>query len=197
MSALAFSQSWLESHQQGFQLDFAHAPTRLTWTDPVENALPSLFEIGADFSHFNLKQLHNARSEPQNEEQDMTKRYIVDVDGVPSSPSPISNAVVVGNQCWISGQLSIGDDGAYVPGSTIEEARRAFAHVFRIAEAAGFSATDIVYVDLAFIDLADVKAVNGLYAELFPEGQRPARTIYQAAALPFGGRIKVQAVAAR
>ena len=67
----------------------------------------------------------------------MTRRYIVDVDGVPPSPSPISNAVVVGNQCWISGQLSVGEDGAYVPGSAIEEARRAFAHVFRIAEAAG------------------------------------------------------------
>ena len=37
----------------------------------------------------------------------MTKRYIVEVDGVPASPSPISNAVVVGNQCWISGQLSV------------------------------------------------------------------------------------------
>ncbi|WDZ81715.1 RidA family protein (plasmid) [Ensifer adhaerens] len=121
----------------------------------------------------------------------------MDVDGVPPSPSPISNAVVVGNQCWISGQLSVGDDGAYVPGSTMEEAKRAFAHVFRIAEAAGFSAADIVYVDLAFIDLADVKDINRLYAELFPEGQRPARTIYQAAKLPFGGRIKVQAIAAR
>ena len=128
---------------------------------------------------------------------DMRKRHIVDVEGVPPSPSPISNAVVVGNQCWISGQLSVGDDGAYVPGSTAEEARRAFAHIFRIAEAAGFSATDIVYVDLAFTDLADVTDVNRLYAELFPEGQRPARTIYQAVKLPFGGRIKVQAVAAR
>ncbi|MEW9808380.1 RidA family protein [Mesorhizobium marinum] len=127
----------------------------------------------------------------------MPKRYIVEVDGVPPSPSPISNAVVVGNQCWISGQLSVGDDGAYVPGSAREEASRAFAHVFRIAEAAGFSRSDIVYVDLAFIDLADVKEVNGLFGELFPEGRRPARTVYQAAKLPFGGRIKVQAVAPR
>jgi len=53
------------------------------------------------------------------------------------------------------------------------------------------------YVDLAFIDLADVKEVNGLYAQLFPEGQRSARTIHQAAKLPFGSRIKVQAIAAR
>jgi 2-iminobutanoate/2-iminopropanoate deaminase len=130
------------------------------------------------------------------------KRYIVEVDGVPPSPSPISNAVVVGNQCWISqcwisGQLSVGDDGSYVAGTAREEAERAFAHVFRIAEAAGFSRSDIVYVDLAFIDLADVKEVNALYASLFAEGQRPARTIYQAAKLPFGGKIKVQAIAAR
>jgi 2-iminobutanoate/2-iminopropanoate deaminase len=125
------------------------------------------------------------------------KRYVVEVDGVPPSPSPISNAVVVGNQCWISGQLSVGDDGSYLPGTAREEAERAFALVFRIAEAAGFSRSDIVYVDLAFIDLADVKEVNALYASLFAEGQRPARTIYQASKLPFGGRIKVQAIAAR
>ena len=127
----------------------------------------------------------------------MSKRYIVEVDGVPPSPSPISNAVVVGKQCWISGQLSVGDDGAYLPGTAVEEAARAFANLFRIAEAAGFSRGDIVYVDLAFIDLGDVPAVNGLFAELFPAGGRPARTVYQAAKLPFGGRVKVQAVAAR
>jgi 2-iminobutanoate/2-iminopropanoate deaminase len=126
----------------------------------------------------------------------MQRRYIVDVEGVPPSPSPISNAVVVGNQCWISGQLSVGPDG-FLPGTAREEAERAFAHVFRVAEAAGFSRDDIVYVDIAFADLADVGAVNAVYATLFPEGRRPARTIYQAARLPFDGRVKVQAIAAR
>jgi len=127
----------------------------------------------------------------------MKKQYITEVEGLPRSPSPISNAVVVGNQCWISGQLSIGEDGFYVPGTAKEEATRAFNHVFTIAAAAGFGRSDIVYVDIAFINLADVNEVNELYAELFEIGQRPARTIYQAAKLPFGGRIKVQAVAAR
>jgi len=127
----------------------------------------------------------------------MARKYIGHVAGVPTSPSPISNAVVVGNQCWISGQLSVGEDGIYAPGTAREEAERAFGHLFRIAEAAGFARSDIVYVDIAFIDLADVPEVNRLYADLFAEGARPARTIYQAAALPFGGRIKVQAIAAR
>jgi 2-iminobutanoate/2-iminopropanoate deaminase len=127
----------------------------------------------------------------------VSRKYIVEVEGVPPSPSPISNAVVVGNHCWISGQLSVGPDGAYVPGTAREEAERAFAHVFRIAEASGFSRSDIVYVDLAFIDLAEAGEVNQLFGELFPEGRRPARTVYQAARLPFGGRVKVQAIAAQ
>jgi 2-iminobutanoate/2-iminopropanoate deaminase len=107
----------------------------------------------------------------------LARRHITQVEGVPPSPSPISNAVVVGNQCWISGQLSVGADGKYVPGTARDEAERAFKLIFRIADAAGFRRSEIVYVDIAFIDLADVKEVNGLYAELFPEGERPARTI--------------------
>ena len=127
----------------------------------------------------------------------MTKRYIVEVAGVPASPATISNAVVVANPCWISGQLSGGADGGNLPRSARQKAARAFAHGFCIAEAAGFAGTDSVYVDVAIIDLADVKDVNALFAELFAEGSRPARTIYQAARLPFDGCIKVQAVAAR
>lgn len=127
----------------------------------------------------------------------MTRKFIEGVSGVPSSTSPISQAVIVGDQCWVSGQLSVGDDGALVPGSTAEEAARAFGHVFAILEAAGFDRTDIVYVDLAFLNLDDLPEVNALYAGLFAPGRRPARTVYQAARLPYDGKIKVQAVAAR
>lgn len=125
----------------------------------------------------------------------MGKRFIVDVPGVPSSPSPISNAVVSGDTCYISGQLAVYEDG-YRPGTAREEAQRAFDLVFLIAEAAGFGREDISYVDIAFQNLdRDLPEVNALYGALF--NPRPARTIYQVAALPFGAKIKVQAVAHR
>jgi 2-iminobutanoate/2-iminopropanoate deaminase len=125
----------------------------------------------------------------------LAKQFIVDVPGVPSSPSPISNAVVCGDTCHISGQLAVYDDG-YRPGTAREEAQRAFELTFLIAKEAGFAREDIVYVDLAFQDMArDLSAVNELYGELFDP--RPARTIYQAAALPFGAKVKVQAIAMR
>ena len=125
------------------------------------------------------------------------RKFIVDGVGLPKWSTPISHAVVVDRTCYLSGQLSIDETGVYVPGTTIEEARRAFGNLFAALGAADFSLTDLVFVDIAFIDLADSPEVNQLYAELFEEGTRPARTIYQAAALPFGGRIKVAGVAVK
>ncbi|MFT3966676.1 MAG: RidA family protein [Sphingobium sp.] len=125
----------------------------------------------------------------------MAKRFIVDVPGVPSSPSPISNAVVCGGTCYISGQLAVYDDG-YRPGTAREEAQRAFDLVFLIARASGFDRGDIAFVDIAFQDMKrDLPEVNALFGELFDP--YPARTIYQAAALPFGAKVKVQAIAHR
>ncbi len=123
------------------------------------------------------------------------RQFIKSGKGLPEWPSPISHAVVVDNICYLSGQLSIGRDGNYLPGTTREEAERAFGNLFAAVVAAGFEKEQLAFIDIAFIDLADVAEVNELYCELFPEGRRPARTIYQAAALPYGGRVKVMGVA--
>lgn len=123
----------------------------------------------------------------------MPRRFITDVEGVPASPSPISNAVVVGNTCHISGQLAVYDNG-YRPGSATQEAERAFDLVFKVAEAADFVSEDIVYVDIAFTNIErDLAEVNEVCRTRF--SQFPARTIYEAAKLPFGAKIKIQAIA--
>jgi 2-iminobutanoate/2-iminopropanoate deaminase len=124
-------------------------------------------------------------------------QYIVSATDLPAAPSPISQAVVAGSHCYVSGQLAVDSTGTFRPGSARDEADLAFRNVFAALAAAGFAKEDIVYVDLAFIDLADLPHVNALFGELFPEGRRPARTVYQAAALPYSGRVKVQAVAVR
>ena len=125
----------------------------------------------------------------------MTRTFVMKGEGLPKCPSPISHAVVVNNVCYLSGQLSIDMSGNYVAGTARDEAARAFNNLFAAVRAAGFSIGDIVFIDIAFVDLADVGEVNAIYSELFPESKRPARTIYQAAALPFGGKVKIMGVA--
>ena len=123
------------------------------------------------------------------------RRFVTHGKGLPRWSSPISHAVVVDNICYLSGQLSIAEDGTYVPGTAREEADRAFKNLFSAVHAAEFSVGDLAFIDIAFTDLGDVAEVNELYAELFPAERRPARTIYQAAGLPYGGRVKVMGVA--
>lgn len=125
------------------------------------------------------------------------RKYITSGEDLPQWSSPISHAVVVNNICYLSGQLSISTSGKYVPGTTLQEARRAFDNLFCAVRAAGFSPDEITFIDIAFVDLADLPQVNELYAELFSEGKRPARTVYQAAGLPCGARVKVMGVAIR
>lgn len=126
-----------------------------------------------------------------------SKKYITNGDGLPNWSNPISHAVVANNMCFVSGQLSVNMEGVYVPGTTLEEARIAFTNFFAAVKNAGFDKEDIVFVDIAFENLTDLPEINQLYTALFPEGRRSARTIYQVAALPFGGKIKVMGTAVK
>ena len=125
------------------------------------------------------------------------RRYITEGEGLPRWASPISHAVVTDNICNLSGQLSIDAGGLYLPGSATEEATRAFANLFAALRAAGFAASDITFIDIALTDVSELPEVNAVFAALFPADRRPARTVYQAAALPFGGRVKVMGTAIR
>jgi reactive intermediate/imine deaminase len=128
---------------------------------------------------------------------EMTRKFVTTGEGLPRWSAPISHAVAVNNTCYLSGQLSIDESGSYIPGTAREEAARAFSNLFAAARSAGFCIADIVFVDIAFADLADVSEVNTVFAEFFQECRRPARTIYQAAALPFGAKVKVMGVAVK
>ena len=125
------------------------------------------------------------------------RKFITEGEGLPQWSNPISHAVVANNMCFVSGQLSVNERGEYVSGTIEEEAKRAFNNVFSALNAAGFEKNEIVYVDIAFSDLSQVEAVNKLYMELFSEGSRPARTIYEAAKLPFDGKVKIVATAVK
>ncbi|MBP0624095.1 RidA family protein [Cupriavidus consociatus] len=125
------------------------------------------------------------------------KQYFTSGAGLPQWSAPISHAVVAGDTCYLSGQLALDAQGRYVPGSPAEETRLAFGNLFRALEAAGFRPDELVFVDIAFADLAAVAEVNAVFAGLFDPARPPARTIYEAAALPYGGKIKVMGVAVR
>lgn len=125
------------------------------------------------------------------------KKYISSGEGLPNWDNPISHAVTANNMCFVSGQLSMDCDGKYVSGSVIEEAKMAFGNFFAALKSAGFKKDDIVTMDMALLDIKQLPEINKLYVDLFSSYKRPARTVYQVAALPYGGKIKISGTAVK
>jgi 2-iminobutanoate/2-iminopropanoate deaminase len=126
-----------------------------------------------------------------------SKKYITKGKGIPNWSNPISHAVVVNNMCFISGQLSVNSEGEYISGEALEEAKIAFENFFSVLKNANFDKEDVVFVDIAFIDLDNLPEINDLFISLFPENKRPARTVYEVRKLPFGGKIKIAGTAVK
>ena len=95
--------------------------------------------------------------------------------GMSQTPLPFSLATQVGNLIFVSGQASVDEKGAIVPGTFEEEFRRTMENLRRILEAAGSSLNRVVQIRSYVRDAANVQLYNKLYREYFEE-PFPART---------------------
>ena len=69
------------------------------------------------------------------------------------------------------------------------------ANVEALLTAAGATFADVVKTTVYLADIADFAAVNEIYASKF-EAPFPARSAFQVAALPAGGLVEIEVVAA-
>ena len=116
--------------------------------------------------------------------------------GVPAG-FPFSLAAAANGICFISGMPALDTDGTVTAGTFREETDRAWRNTAAIAEAAGYSVEEIVFVQCVLADIAYYQELNDWWRRQFPDiATAPARFTFQAAALPFGAKIEIQAVAA-
>jgi 2-iminobutanoate/2-iminopropanoate deaminase len=126
----------------------------------------------------------------------MTIRRIGSGPGLPGG-FPFSLGSEGGGTFHISGMPALDSTGKFVPGTFEEEADRAWANVVAIAVAGGYSAADVIYVQVLLSDIANYGDINGWWRRQFPDPDAaPARLTFQAGALPFGAKVELQAGAA-
>jgi 2-iminobutanoate/2-iminopropanoate deaminase len=120
---------------------------------------------------------------------------IIATDKAPAAVGPYSQAVRVGDFVFTAGQIPLDPaTGQLVEGGIEVQARQALTNVSAVLEAAGTSLANVVKTTVFLADMGEFKAMNGVYAEFFPEAP-PARSAVQAAALPLGARIEIEAIA--
>ncbi|RMH55064.1 MAG: RidA family protein [Candidatus Hydrogenedentota bacterium] len=124
-------------------------------------------------------------------------RRIVESEAAPAAIGPYSQAVTFGKLLFTSGQIPLDPETGEIAGPGIEEqARQVFRNLDAVLEAGGSHRSNLLKVTIFLSDLSDFGVVNRLYEEWLGSVPPPARSCLQAAALPKGVRIEVEAVAA-
>lgn len=124
-------------------------------------------------------------------------REVISTENAPAAVGPYSQGIRTGALILTAGQLGIDPNtGQLVEGGVQAQARQALTNLQAILEAGDSSLERAVKVTVFLQDIDDFKAVNEVYAEFFTKDP-PARSAMQAAALPLGGLVMIEAIALR
>jgi 2-iminobutanoate/2-iminopropanoate deaminase len=122
-------------------------------------------------------------------------RTVIASEKAPKAIGPYSVAIRTGNLVFTSGQLGLDPlSGNLVPGGIEAETRQALTNISHVLADSGSSMRAVVKTTVFLKDIADFTKMNAVYAEFFTENP-PARSTVQAAALPKGGSVEIEAVA--
>lgn len=124
------------------------------------------------------------------------KKEVINTPKGPAAVGPYSQAVVANGFVFVSGQLGLDPKiGAFASDDVVGQAHQVFKNVVAILDARGLSLNHVVKTTLFLADMNDFAKVNEVYAEYF-QAPYPARSAFQVCALPKGGLVELEVIAA-
>ncbi|HET6304254.1 MAG TPA: RidA family protein [Myxococcota bacterium] len=114
----------------------------------------------------------------------------------PEPVGPYCQAVVAGGLVFASGQIPLDPrTGALVPGEFEAQVEQVLHNLGAVLEAAGSSLARVVRTTVYLADLSLFPRMNAVYARHFAGRPFPARSTIQAARLPLGAQVEIDAIA--
>tara|TARA_B100000686_G_C16740153_1_gene946094 strand:- start:1214 stop:1600 length:387 start_codon:yes stop_codon:yes gene_type:complete len=123
------------------------------------------------------------------------KKYHIQTDQAPAAIGPYSQAVKVGDFLYISGQIAIDPaNGDFINGSINQQTERVLNNLEAVLQADGLTLEHVAKTQVYLINMAEFESMNKIYEKFFNH-HKPARACIQAAALPKGARVEIDAIA--
>ena len=116
----------------------------------------------------------------------------VQTQTAPAAVGPYSQAIVSGDYVFVSGQLGITSDGS-IPVGIALQTENAIRNLSEVLLAAGSDLSRVVKTTCFLSDIKEFATFNEVYGRFFTE--KPARSLIEAAALPKGVLVEIDAIA--
>ena len=127
----------------------------------------------------------------------MLKKLVVRTDKAPAplQGAPYSQAIRLDNLVFVSGQIALRPGETALAGSTVaEQTEQVFANLKAILEAAGSRLDWLVKTTVFLARMEDFAEMNQVYKR-HAGSEPPARSTVQAAKLPAGALVEIEAIA--
>lgn len=122
-------------------------------------------------------------------------KRIIQTQNAPVTKAPYSQAVAFKNLLFTSGQCPKDPEtGKLSDGGIEEQVRLTLENLNSVLEAGDSSLNNVLKVTVFLADMDDFDVMNRVYGEYFT-GDKPARSCIQAAKLPFGIKVEIEAIA--
>lgn len=113
----------------------------------------------------------------------------------PAAIGPYSQAVLVGDTLYCSGQVALDPAAGVMVQTSIEaETERVLINLGAVLRAAGMDYRNVVRCTVYLTDMGDYAPMNEVYGRYFNEVP-PAREAVQVSALPRGARVEISCIA--
>lgn len=124
-------------------------------------------------------------------------RTSVKTDQAPAAIGPYSQAIMVDNTLYCSGQIAIDPEtGVLITSSLEAETERVLDNLGAVLRSVQMDYENVVRCAVFLTDMDDYALVNEVYASYFREDP-PARETVAVAALPRGARVEISCIAVK
>jgi 2-iminobutanoate/2-iminopropanoate deaminase len=123
-------------------------------------------------------------------------RRTVSTDDAPAAVGAYSQATATDNLVFTAGQIPLTPAGDLLDGAGIDvQTEQAMENLEAVLSAAGAGTADLLKMTVYMTDIDEFEQMNTVYENFF-DGDPPARSAVEVAALPKGVAVEVEAVAA-
>jgi 2-iminobutanoate/2-iminopropanoate deaminase len=122
------------------------------------------------------------------------QRTTIATTAAPAAIGPYSQATRASGLVFTAGQIGLDPATGKLVEGIEGQTRQVLANLRAILEAAGSGPDRVMKTTVYLADMANFARVNAIYAETFGSDP-PARSTVQAAALPLGALVEIEAIA--
>lgn len=122
-------------------------------------------------------------------------KKIVKTDKAPSAIGPYSQAVIINNILYCSGQIALDPRSMEMVGNSIEDqTKQVMINIEQILLEAGSNFSKVVKCSIFLESMDDFKIVNEIYGSYFKENP-PARETVEVSTLPKKAKVEISCIA--